>query len=74
MKLKFDSKLAFQLEAIQSITEIFEGQETCKTNFSVTKATISKDQFTIPDEKIGVVKTNAMGIMKRYGIEEVRSI
>ncbi len=35
MKLKFESDLDYQLEAIKSITDIFEGQETMQTNFTV---------------------------------------
>ena len=35
MKLKFDPNLDFQREAINSITNLFEGQETCLTNFTV---------------------------------------
>jgi type III restriction enzyme len=35
MKLKFDANLDFQQEAISSIVNIFEGQETCRTNFTV---------------------------------------
>ncbi|MFA7056443.1 MAG: DEAD/DEAH box helicase family protein [Candidatus Cloacimonadales bacterium] len=37
MKIKFDSNLEFQREAIESITGIFEGQEICKANFTVLK-------------------------------------
>jgi len=36
MKLKFDPNLDFQLEAIDSIVDIFEGQEICRTNFTVS--------------------------------------
>ncbi len=35
MKIKFDGNLEFQKEAIESITGIFEGQESCKANFTV---------------------------------------
>ncbi len=35
MKLKFDANLDFQKEAAASIVDIFEGQETCRTNFTV---------------------------------------
>jgi type III restriction enzyme len=37
MKLKFDANLDFQQEAIASIVDIFEGQETCQTTFTVAK-------------------------------------
>ena len=35
MKIQFDPDLDFQHEAIDSIVDIFEGQETCQTNFTV---------------------------------------
>ena len=35
MKLQFNPDLDFQREAIDSITGIFKGQETCRTNFTV---------------------------------------
>lgn len=35
MKIKFDSNLEYQNEAITSIVEIFKGQEICHSNFSV---------------------------------------
>ncbi|MDO9576827.1 MAG: DUF1016 N-terminal domain-containing protein [Candidatus Cloacimonadales bacterium] len=80
MKLKFDSKLAFQLEAIESITDIFEGQEICKANFSVTKPTLSKDQLTTLDAVEGVgnklnllpdeLQENVLKIQLRNGLKQ----
>ncbi len=35
MKIQFDAELAYQQRAINSITGIFEGQETCQSNFTV---------------------------------------
>ncbi|MCA9407179.1 MAG: DEAD/DEAH box helicase family protein [Candidatus Omnitrophica bacterium] len=35
MKIKFDANLDFQKESIHSIVDLFEGQETCRTNFTV---------------------------------------
>jgi len=35
MKIQFDPNLEYQQEAIKSITDIFEGQESCSSNFSV---------------------------------------
>jgi type III restriction enzyme len=36
MKIQFDPDLDHQADAINSVVSIFEGQETCKTNFTVT--------------------------------------
>ena len=35
MKLQFDPNLSYQLEAVQAVTDLFDGQETCSSNFSV---------------------------------------
>jgi len=35
MKLQFEPNLDYQLEAIASITDLFEGQEVCQSHFSV---------------------------------------
>jgi len=35
MKLKFDPNLDFQRDAIDAVVDIFEGQEVCRTNFTV---------------------------------------
>lgn len=35
MKLQFDADLDFQREAVSSIVDLFQGQETCRTNFTV---------------------------------------
>ena len=37
MKIKFEENLDYQLEAINSITDIFAGQEVNKTLFTVEK-------------------------------------
>ena len=37
MKLQFNHDLDFQREAIDSITGIFKGQETCRTNFTCSQ-------------------------------------
>ena len=38
MKIKFEENLEYQIDAINSITDIFSGQETAKTVFTVEKA------------------------------------
>ena len=37
MKIKFEDDLGYQLEAIESITDIFNGQENNRTMFTVEK-------------------------------------
>ena len=55
MKIQFDPNLDFQHEAINSVVDVFDGQEVCKTNFTVTPM---KDdpQMLIPgmDNDLGI--------------------
>lgn len=39
MKLQFNSELDYQIEAIESITNIFKGQRQCQSNFTVVAGT-----------------------------------
>ena len=35
MKIQFNPDLDFQADALSSLVDLFEGQETCQTNFTV---------------------------------------
>ena len=35
MKIQFNPDLDFQAEAVSSVVDLFEEQETCQTNFTV---------------------------------------
>ena len=37
MKLHFEPNLDYQLQAIESICDLFRGQEICRTEFTVTR-------------------------------------
>ena len=54
MKIQFDSELEYQNEAINSVVDIFEGQEICQSNFTV--ASMNDNLFTM---------TNDLGIGNR---------
>ena len=62
MKIQFDSNLEYQDRAINSIVEIFEGQEVCQSNFSVVTH-VAKGQRTIND-------LNDLGIGNRLELLE----
>ena len=68
MKLKFDPNLDFQREAINSIVDIFEGQETCRTNFTV--APLSYMQLSYNDLGVG----NRLELMDEDILKNVRDI
>ena len=37
MKLRFEPDLDFQLQAVEAVCDLFRGQETCRTEFTVTQ-------------------------------------
>lgn len=47
MKLHFEPNLDYQHSAIESVCDIFRGQETCRTEFTVTYAVDSGRQRTL---------------------------
>lgn len=79
MKIKFNPNLDFQAEAIYSITDIFEGQEVCRTNFTVAPLKQGKDWLDgLEQNDLGVgnrlrilpedVLTNVQQIQLRNGL------
>jgi len=49
MKIQFDPGLDFQADAVAAIVDIFEGQETCRTSFTVAPLTRGKGLFADPN-------------------------
>ena len=47
MKIKFEENLEYQLEAVNSITDIFSGQEIAKTVFTVEKTNNPQLSITV---------------------------
>ena len=62
MKLKFDSELDYQKEAMSSIVDIFEGQSVCSSNFTVAN---SMDEAGT----VGLFSTN-LGVGNKLEIDE----
>ncbi len=65
MKIQFDPNLDFQAEAINSIVGIFEGQETCRTNFTVAPVKRYEDE-----ELFAGMDQNELGIGNRLKLLE----
>lgn len=79
MKFHFDANLDFQHEAIKAITDIFDGQEVCTTNFTVATLRYEPEpvlpgmdndlgtgnRLRLPDEKI---HQNVKNIQLRNGL------
>ena len=59
MKLHFEDNLDYQLAAIESVTELFRGQNICRTEFTVTH----KEEDS-PQASLGLT-VNELGIGNR---------
>lgn len=53
MKIQFDANLSYQLEAVQSVTDLFRGQEIAQTTFTVAR---------LPDPSMYVSNGEQMGL------------
>jgi type III restriction enzyme len=53
MKFKFDSNLDYQQDAIKAISDIFQGQEICESNFTVYSPEFLAKQQNIAFNEIG---------------------
>ena len=68
-ELKFDANLGFQLEAISAITDIFDGQKVCRSNFTVRK------NETEENLKIGVQGyANELQLIDEELVENVHAV
>ncbi|MFD2247296.1 type III restriction-modification system endonuclease [Pontibacter ruber] len=82
MKIKFEDKLDYQQEAIAAITGIFEGQETCRTNFSITPQATGQANLYQSDLGVGNKLTlledellrNVQGIQTRFGQKQTKKL
>jgi len=54
MKIQFENNLNHQNKAINSIVDIFEGQEICQSNFSISR--VKGDALGVIGNAIGDVK------------------
>lgn len=54
MKIQFDPNLDFQKEAIDSIVGLFDGQEICRTNFTVAPLSKDEPQFEAMQSDLGI--------------------
>ncbi|NKA73549.1 restriction endonuclease subunit R [Ralstonia solanacearum] len=73
MKLHFEPNLDYQLQAIESVCDLFRGQETCRTEFTVT--------MKVPDQQLtlGVADTdkglgNRLTLVDEQLLDNLRSV
>lgn len=79
MKLHFEPNLDYQLQAIESVCDLFRGQEICRTEFTVTmKAPTQQLSLGVADEDLGLgnkltlqedqLLENLQGVQMRNGL------
>lgn len=58
MKLHFEPNLDYQMQAIESVCDLFRGQEICRTEFTVTMKAPSQssDQLSVTQPEQGFVE------------------
>ena len=72
MKIQFDSALQYQLDAIGSIVDIFQGQEKCDSNFTVYSPEFLNKQQNLSFNEIGY--GNRLTLSEGKLIENVQQI
>lgn len=82
MKIKFESDLSYQNKAINSIVDIFEGQEICQSNFSVSR--VKGDILGITENELGIgnrlellddeILTNVQIIQLKNGLPQSKKL
>ncbi|MDM8536374.1 DEAD/DEAH box helicase family protein [Desulfobacterales bacterium HSG17] len=70
MKIKFNPDLNYQKQAIDSITALFEGQEICKTSFTV----IFDKQQALPGQQNDLGIGNRLQLLEDEILENVQKI
>lgn len=54
MKLHFDPDLDYQLAAIEAVCDLFRGQESCRTEFTVTKSAVGGARLPGIENDLGI--------------------
>ena len=72
MKIKFESGLPYQQEAINAIADIFKGQEVCTSNFTVFSPQYLAKQKTMDFNQIGYA--NKLQLTEAHILENTQKI
>jgi type III restriction enzyme len=83
MKLHFEPNLDYQLQAIEAVCDIFNGQETCRTEFTVTRDA-GGGQMSLLESDLGIgnrltllddeILANLHAIQLRHGLAPSASL
>ena len=79
MKLRFEPDLDFQFRAVEAVCDLFQGQEICRTEFTVTRNRMDpQERLTFAENDLGVgnrltllddeILANLKGIQLRNGL------
>jgi type III restriction enzyme len=72
MKIKFDNNLSYQNDAIESVVDVFNGQETCNSNFTVYSPEFLASQHLLEYNQIGFA--NKLQLTEGQILENVQYI
>ena len=83
MKLHFEPNLDYQLQAIEAVCDLFHGQETCRTEFTVTRESAG-GQLSLLENDLGIgnrltlledqLLSNLHAIQLRHGLAPSASL
>jgi type III restriction enzyme len=71
MKLHFEPNLDYQLQAINAVCDLFDGQQTCRTEFTVTR-TATAAQLTMLENELGI--GNRLNLLDDEVLENLHKI
>ena len=85
MKLHFEPNLDYQLQAIEAVCDLFRGQETCRTEFTVTSDALGLQQaLAFAENDLGIgnrlqllddeMYQNLVNIQRRNGLHRSGSL
>lgn len=72
MKIKFDNNLSYQNDAIESVVDVFKGQESCTSNFTVYSPEFLSSHHLLEYSQIGF--SNKLQLTEGHILENVQHI
>ncbi|MDD4109414.1 MAG: DEAD/DEAH box helicase family protein, partial [Prolixibacteraceae bacterium] len=72
MKLHFEPNLQFQLDAIEAVCDLFRGQESCRSVFTVTMPTEDQTDYLLSSEAIGI--GNKLALLEEELLANLRDV
>ncbi len=73
MKIKFDSTLEFQKHAIEALTEVFNGNDACNSNFTVYSPSFIEQQKKLELNVIGYGNRIGSNLLESAILENVQN-